>query len=690
MNHFRTTTRLTLLACVLALVTPTSAADDANVKIPVIFDTDIGTGIDDAFALAALVSDPKIDLRAVTTVGEGAEDRAWIVCRFLTAIDKREIPIAFGRGEQPKIAIDWQIQYRRHAAVVWNRTIKPVKEPAVELLFATLKAANEKGEKVTILAGGPLTNIALLLENHPECKAWIERLIVVQEVHATNPDPKFSRRRTTFQLDPKAARLTLAAGVPVFLLGSVPVNPTHKEIDALFDTCNPLTLQLQALNQLCDPFKFQFISTAGAMLITDEPAATWRDAHVLVDDAGLESLGKGAPNAKVSAIIKSKQVLDRYLKQVAAFAEPVVPKPPGNVSKLIEQGGFPRKVHVVEDFETDIEKRWWLTGKPERGETAAVETKEDVLKLPGGIPLVTPHSDKTLLALAGNRVMRATLTQDFDDKQGDRDVMYRAVVFNPVPGPPMGPNTRLSFRYKLTGTDTLRVQIFSLSNGYHRCLSLKGLPQGKWQHATVDMTQARRPDGTGGPLKEDERIDDIQFYVDPRADLFIDDIVLYDAAPDDEKEPFPRHITFTGWFDTGKQGAIGSGAEWPGEFEIVLHEKPRTWDAARSVVAKNGETMLRLGLRGMRPLVGEVAVRFRYKLTGTAWMELALRNSKEMREVKRTVKEPTRDDWATATILIPAARDGVKDQHEADELIIRIAKGSTLLVDDVLIYEPAK
>ena len=92
------------------------------------------------------------------------------------------------------------------------------------------------------------------------------------------------------------------------------------------------------------------------------------------------------------------------------------------------------------------------------------------------------------------------------------------------------------------------------------------------------MTQMRRPDGTGGPLAEDERIDDIQFYVDPRAELLIDDIVLYDAAADGEKRPFPKRILFTGWFDTGKQGK-----EWPGDFEIVNHEKPRTWKCARAV-----------------------------------------------------------------------------------------------------------
>ena len=128
----------------------------------------------------------------------------------------------------------------------------------------------------------------------------------------------------------------------------------------------------------------------------------------------------------------------------------------------------------------------------------------------------------------------------------------------------MGPNTRLSFKYKLHGTSTLRVQLYSLSNGYHRYLCVKDLSQDKWEQATVDMTQMRRPDGSGGPLAADERIDDIQFYIDPDAEIIIDDVVLFDAASEGEKRPFPKRILYTGVFDTGKQGQ-----EWPGTFEIV-------------------------------------------------------------------------------------------------------------------------
>jgi hypothetical protein len=286
-----------------------------------------------------------------------------------------------------------------------------------------------------------------------------------------------------------------------------------------------------------------------------------------------------------------------------------------------------------------------------------------------------------------SRACRGVLTQDFDDRMGDLATMYTAVIFNPVPGPPMGKNPRLSFRYWLKGTDILRVQIYSLTKGYHRYLSLTGLPQEKWQEGTVDMTQVRRPDGSGGPLSEDERIDDIQFYVEPTAELLIDDMVLYDAALPEEKRPFPNRLLFTGWFDTGKQGK-----EWPGTFEIVP-KKGYFWNAARSVNnPKLDAPWLQLHLRGERPVGEATHLFFRYRLEGADSMKVVLVNRTQKGEhiVERTGL--TKGAWAGATVDLTAEAKGSKPRKgdKVDELQFLLPKGAELLIDDVLLYEPGR
>jgi hypothetical protein len=245
----------------------------------------------------------------------------------------------------------------------------------------------------------------------------------------------------------------------------------------------------------------------------------------------------------------------------------------------------------------------------------------------------------------------------------------------------MGKNTRLSFQYWLKGTDTLRVQIYSLTNGYHRHLVLTGLPQGKWQEATVDMTVARRPDGTGGPLSEGERIDDIQFYTDPTAELVVDDIVLYDAAGADEKRSFPRKVHFTGWFDSGKQGK-----EWPGAFDIVP-DKGYYWHAARSVPNADGVPWVRLHLRGLRPLGRTTALSFRYRLTGATSLVVTVGGGKGVGHTLE-VRGLAEGRWAQATVDITRAPGGGAMERSADQVHFVLPKGAELLLDDVLLFEP--
>ena len=331
-----------------------------------------------------------------------------------------------------------------------------------------------------------------------------------------------------------------------------------------------------------------------------------------------------------------------------------------NESRVIEAGGLPYRVHVFEDFETTIEKKWWLRARP-----------------------VTKNLPRSLSSRLNRRAVEGVSSKDFDRKMGDQTKAYKAVIFNPVPGPPMGKRTRLGFRYRLDGTDTLRVQIYSLSRNYHRHLILRNLPQRKWQSATVDMTDARRPDGNGGPLAEDERIDDIQFYVVPDAKLMIDDIVLYDAAPKSEKKPFPRRIIFTAWFDTGQQGK-----EWPGDFKIVLHEKPLTWDAAESVIdSKSGKPWIRVNLRGHRELSRQTHVRFRYKTTGGKGMKVVLVNSKTARQFAESMATPIHNEWLETTLRfeVPESKAG---PVLADEVRFLVDEGTRLQVDDILIFEP--
>jgi inosine-uridine nucleoside N-ribohydrolase len=643
--------------------TTTAAQLTPPFKVPILLDTDLGSDIDDAFALALVLASPELDLRGITTVGTGAEDRAWMACRLLTAAGRKDIPVAWGRSPQPEEKIDGQIQYRRHPAVIFNRTARPVKEAAVDFLYQQVKA---HPGKLTLLGIGPLTNIARLLTEHPDCKPWIKKIVVMGgSVRVGYAGKSAPEAEWNIKADIKAAQTVFHSGIPLVV---APLDATATlELDdslrqTLFKACTPLTYQVQALYQLWDKSRVVLYDPVAVALCFNESFCEMEDLKLEVDGSGFTRVVNRKANCRVATSIRREPFLKWYVARVAS-GQAVLPKPPPNPARLMPSDSMPLRVHAFEDFETDIEKRWWMSGKAE------------TVNVPSG----------------SKRSCRGVLTQDFDDLMGDLKTMYTAVIFNPVPGPPMGKQPRLRFRYWLKGTDTLRIQIYSLTRGYHRCLTLTGLPQSRWESATVDMREVRRPDGSGGPLEEHERIDDIQFYVDPRAELLIDDIVLYEAAAPAERRPFPSRLLYTGWFDTGKQGK-----EWPGTFEIV-DKRGYFWRAARSVPREGGDSSwIQLKLRGKRPAGAATELFFRYHLAGADAMKVILLNPTTGAQHSVTLTSLEQGRWVEATVNF--TRDGggqdrpamSRRDDEFDEIRFFLARGAELLLDDVLLYAPGK
>jgi inosine-uridine nucleoside N-ribohydrolase len=612
---------------VLALASPLPAQP---VRQPVVLDTDVGNDNDDALALALLLASPEIDLRGVSTVGAEPDKRALLTCRFLTMTGRRHISVAAGLAPKDGRKMAGQHQYYYHPDVIFNRTTRPVKENVVDFLDSRVQG-NPK--RLTILATGPLTNLAKYVEEKQGGLNQLRRIVL---------------RSSNLAADVKSAKAVFGSGVPLVV---IPESVTAKlKLDAaarkrVFAPATALSLQTQALYQLGDEDDPGLGDVLAASICVDDRFCEYEDHQLVVDDKGKLTKGERKANAKLVTKVKADEFLEWYVGRMASCV-----KPSSRPVKPVARDGFPNRVHVAEDYDTDIERRWWMAGK--------AETKN-----------LPPDS---------KRACRGVLTHDFDDLLGNPKAMWTAVIFNPVPGPPMGKKTRLNFNVWLDGTGELRVQIYSLTNGYHRHLVLKDLPQKKWQNLTVDMTQARRPDGTGGPLSEGERIDDIQFYVEPTAELIIDDIFLYDAAVEGEKRPFPKKVHFTGWFDSGKQGK-----EWPGTFEIALN-KGYFWHAAKAVPdrQKDGELWIRLNLRGRRPLGAKTHLTFRYLLTGDDTIRVGLFDEGEKKsgaEGKAAVK----GKWAEMTLDLTA-----KGAKAADEVRFRVGKGAELLIDDVLLYEP--
>ena len=122
----------------LALLLP-AALHAQSPRSPILFDSDIGTDIDDAFALGLILASPELDLRGVSAVGDPVQQRAMLLCRFLTFTGRRHVQVAMTTGKQPERKLGGQYQFYYHPDVIFNRTTKPVKGVA-DFLHARLKA----------------------------------------------------------------------------------------------------------------------------------------------------------------------------------------------------------------------------------------------------------------------------------------------------------------------------------------------------------------------------------------------------------------------------------------------------------------------------------------------------------------------------------------------------------------------
>ena len=77
---------------------------ETSPKIPIILDTDIGTDIDDAFALALIINSPELELLGVTTVSGDTPARARLAAKMLWEAGGkwRQVPVAAGEPGSPQ------------------------------------------------------------------------------------------------------------------------------------------------------------------------------------------------------------------------------------------------------------------------------------------------------------------------------------------------------------------------------------------------------------------------------------------------------------------------------------------------------------------------------------------------------------------------------------------------------------
>ena len=131
-----------------------------------ILDTDIGTDIDDSWALALLLASPELDLRLITTVSGDVRYRAGLCAGLLAAAGRTNIPIGLGIGGDLKVPAALQGPLLAGVGEEAALNAHPcVIDDGVEAMIQTIMEAEDQ---VTVIGIGPFTNIAKAIRRRPE------------------------------------------------------------------------------------------------------------------------------------------------------------------------------------------------------------------------------------------------------------------------------------------------------------------------------------------------------------------------------------------------------------------------------------------------------------------------------------------------------------------------------------------
>ena len=293
-----------------------------------LFDTDIGSDIDDAVALAYLLMQPSIDLLGITTVTGEARKRAALASRLLE-LAGQTVPIFPGFEAPREIATRQPIaqQAVKLSPAQLLGTDQPHNpEAAIDFMADTIQA---HPFEVTLLAVGPFTNVARLFEKYPDVSRLLKALVIMGGKYSDYPTP-WGPSEWNGIIDPAATALMFAkARCPIRAFGldiTWQVSMDAQQVSRAFAT-QPLLREVRRWSEVwfAERDALHFHDPLAAVSLVDPSVCTYKYGQVAVDlSPGREGFTEFVaanpqgtttsepPIVEVAASVNAHQFFDRY------------------------------------------------------------------------------------------------------------------------------------------------------------------------------------------------------------------------------------------------------------------------------------------------------------------------------------------------------------------------------------------
>ena len=230
-----------------------------------LFDTDIGTDVDDALALALLIAERDVDLVGVTTVHAHAPLRAAIARALLEASDKRDATVVAGRSKPLRRSsvegFHWNEMWGHEGAGVLTDAERrvPDAEPSREDAARFILDATERArDPLAVVTVGPVTNLALALQMEPGLAEVLGPVTIMGGIVDRAAVAWPATFETNLNSDPLAAAVVLGSSLDITL---VPLEVTlqvyldRADRDRLARDGGPVSQQLvRLIAEMREPF----------------------------------------------------------------------------------------------------------------------------------------------------------------------------------------------------------------------------------------------------------------------------------------------------------------------------------------------------------------------------------------------------------------------------------------------------
>ncbi len=307
----------------------------------ILLDTD--PGIDDACAILLALASPELSLEGLSIVHGNcsAEQGTRNALSVLELANAGHVPVARG-CELPLVQTSLLApETHGHTGLGYAKLPEPRTRPVVRhgIDFLIEKILASPGE-ITLLAIGPLTNVALAIRQEPRIAETLKELIIMGGALRHEGNTTALAEFNTY-VDPHAAHIVYHAGIPTTL---VPLDVTYQciltpgDIKRLQRIDSPITTFVADATRFYMEFHDEYQQIEGcvindplALALTFAPElCTYRELPVDVDLSGGISMGKTiadfynyekkAANMKVALGVRARNFIELFLERIEDLA----------------------------------------------------------------------------------------------------------------------------------------------------------------------------------------------------------------------------------------------------------------------------------------------------------------------------------------------------------------------------------